>query len=174
MRSLSCCVYVATPGPTQRNWVAEHSCIKDVTYVSKPLWATNHWRQGGICLTCCPCLGLNVVVVVSPVMDMMGNAVRSGSSTFYPCNDVVGVTGVIFRSTQATREPKSISGVITGVQVPASLTAAGVTLSQFWFVPVFIWSRTEDLEKCVYINIYTNTHVFLPDCLLCVLICNHK
>lgn len=94
------CVNVVTPAPTQRSRVAEHSCIKDVTYVPNPLRATNHWRQGGICLTCCPCLGLNVVVVVvSSVMDMMGNAVRSGSNNFHSCNDVVGVTGVIFRST---------------------------------------------------------------------------
>lgn len=74
-------------------------------------------------------MGLNVVVVVvvvSPVMDIMGDAVRAGSNSFHSSNDVVGVTGVICRSTQATQEPKSISGVITEVQVPTSLTAAGV------------------------------------------------
>lgn len=69
-------------------------------------------------------------------MDIMGNAVRAGSNSFHCCNDVGGVTGVIFRSTQATQEPKSISGLIIQVQVAASLTAAGVTLSQFWFVPI--------------------------------------
>lgn len=50
-------------------------------------------------------------------MDIMGNAVRAGSNNFHSCNDVVGVAGVIFRSTQATQEPKSVSGVITEVQV---------------------------------------------------------